>query len=241
MQTVLLADDERVFKALEGTCLRRETCKLKKASLETLSTVAVSEPPDLIVLALTSPDSVQRLRDLRANEALSRVPIIALDFLGKSSARRTFPRVTLLPLKNGKAQDDRLDEAIKKHLPLMRRRVDRVGVSVPVKCRGEGFSFTVRTKNISPSGLFLKTSRELSPGDRIRVKFALPESEPIAATCQVVRRVGPGGNDDDDLIPGIGVRFIELEENGRSALLSFVSTGAWQTASRPARRARATH
>lgn len=245
MQTVLLADDERVFKALEGTCLRREVCRLAKTSPARLVEAATAAPPDLIVLVIDGDEALRALLDLRGCMALSSIPIIALDVGGASRATRAVidarggtglvDHLVVRKRRSGgidlAALDRKLDEAIKRRLPILNRKVDRVVVSVPVRCRGEGFTFTVRTKNISPSGLFLKTERDLSPGDRIRVRFQLPagvgpgKTWPVAATCQVVRRVGSGGA-DLDLIPGIGVRFIDLEKDARTVLRDFIRTGS---------------
>ncbi|HZI94755.1 MAG TPA: PilZ domain-containing protein [Patescibacteria group bacterium] len=250
MQTVLLADDERVFKALEGTCLRREVCTLVKAPAERLAAVAAERSPDLIVLAIDNDAARAAFHDLREEEALSPIPIIALDFTSDAARRARRPTgsgragaVDLIAMKPGKSprarlaeMDARLDVSIRRHLPILDRRIDRILLSVPVKCHDDTSSFTLRTKNISPAGLFLKTKRPLSPGQRLKVRFDLPmESEPgrmipIAATCQVVRRVGASERDNVDLIPGVGVRFVVLEAKGRTALDRFVRAGLFAAA-----------
>jgi uncharacterized protein (TIGR02266 family) len=255
MQIVLLADDERVFKALEGTCLRREACQLVKASAERLAAVATERCPDLIVLAVDDDAGRAAFRELREEKALSPVPIIALDFTTDAGKRSLKPpgsgrdgAVDLIAMKPGRSararlaeRDARLDVSIRRHLPILDRRIDRIHLSVPVKCHDETSSFTLRTKNISPAGLFLKTRRPLSPGQRLKVRFDLPmESEPgrmipIAGTCQVVRRVGASERDNVDLIPGVGVRFVVLEAKGRTALDRFVRAGLFAAAEHPAK------
>jgi len=258
MQTVLVADEERTFKALEGTCLRREVCRLVKATPGRLVETAAADPPDLIIVPLSRRGSPAALEMERALAGLGRirslaaVPIIALDYSGRSGTAAAegsgvpgLPGlVERLAMKSGPgaALDSRLDEAIQRHLPALRRKIDRVAVSLPVQCRRRGAAFTLHTKNISPTGLFLKTERALAPGERIRVRFALPVTapqgekvrpaatrktprrSPVSATCLVVRRVGR--DDDNDLIPGVGVRFLDLDNDVRGALRHFVRRGA---------------
>src|SRR5262245_36499505 len=84
MQTVLLADDERLFRSLEGTCLRREIVRLCKAPPAALVATASRDHPDLILLALD--DASHRiLRDLCGAMPLDAIPIIALDFSGSTA------------------------------------------------------------------------------------------------------------------------------------------------------------
>jgi len=250
----LIGDDERIFKALEGTCLRRDVCKLVKADPGRIVATAVADPPDLIVLALDSAsrtaDSARLLGELAGRSELDAVPILALDFGGE--APRSLPErsaaVDILKMRpkvraTSGGLDSRLDEAIQRHLPALKRIIDRVAVDLPVRCRRRGAIFTVRTKNISPSGLFLTTERALAPGERIEVRFALPPAArrrlpsrtSVSATCMVVRRVEPESDDTQDLIAGVGVRFLDLDNQVRGVLQHFVSEGGRRA--RPARTA----
>jgi len=261
MQTVLLSDDERVFKAIEGTCLRRDVCRLIKVAPERLEEAARSERPQLIIVAIENDAERRSLRALRESKPPIRTPIIALDLAAGEPAgdAGTVEWLRVKKQRSGQVDhqdlDGRLEESIRRHLPVMDRRVDRVTVSVPVRCHGGGLTFTLRTKNISPSGMFLKTERDLSPGEKIQVRFDLPRATAadtaggatigtgsITATCQIVRRVGLDA-DDLDLIPGIGVRFIDLEEDGQRALRRFVRAGASPDGAslRAARGAHASH
>src|SRR5262249_38548481 len=79
MQTVLLADDERVFKAIEGTCLRRDVCRLIKAAPARLSESAASERPHLIIVAVENDVERRDVHRLGRSKSLLRTPIIALD------------------------------------------------------------------------------------------------------------------------------------------------------------------
>jgi hypothetical protein len=260
METILLADDERIFKAVEGTCLRRERCRLLKAPSERLLDVALERPPDLILACLSDDASRSALRRICAEGALASVPIVVLDFgPGARKAKRPPVRLArrIAPVEMvsapGSNLDARLDAAIKRTLPVLNRADDRVSVSVPVRCRAEGAAFTVRTKNISPTGLFLKTEKPLARGERFAISFSLPAdtdnrgaartgvggfgrraadagapiSNRISGVCEVVRQVARGPRGEyDDLIPGMGVRFVKIAPQASSTLQRFARGGA---------------
>lgn len=248
METVLLVDDDILFKAVEGTCLRREKCRLIMTPPEELLRAALSEKPGLIVASLTSDTPQAELVRLLESKSLGTIPIIVLE-LGPGPVDG--PARAAIEKRQGVCEclvvpddpsggldlpgfDALLDERIQSAMSWSRRGGDRVAISLPVKCRGERFQGTLRTKNISPSGLFLKTDRFLDLGSLFDVRFTLPVSVlageetdapsdsirpiPVIARCKVVRRVGASGQSDQDLIPGLGVRFVDLGNEGRLAL-----------------------
>ena len=256
MATVLLFDDDILFKAVEGSCLRRERCRILKTEPSRAVAAARKAQPDLVIASSVAP-----LADLGAvfkDARLSRTPIVVLDFgrpgrrgglsaMSRTARRERHGAIEILPVPidaagrmDLEALDTRLDAAIGGLLPDVGHRTDRVAVSVAVECKGRGFTRTLRTKNISPTGLFLKTELRLVPGRRLKVRFHLPDpaartpraaAASIAVDCVVVRRVdsgrdlGPQGR-DRDLIPGVGVRFVDLEAASRTALGRFLRKAA---------------
>jgi len=244
MPTVLLVDEEIVFKAVEGTCLRREPCRLVMAKRNAVGARAGADAPDLLIAAVTDDSSRAWLETVTRDTRLAGLPMIVLDT--GASGRPALPArgagaapIDVLPVQGEPGRPDysdldiRLDSAIKRHLPMLARRPDRVAVSLPVWCEGGGVHATLKTKNISASGLFLKTDQPLVPGERIGVRFQVPVEGmarvPIAGVCEVVRRVqaaGPPAVADADLIPGVGVRFLDLGEDGATVLRRFVTAAA---------------
>ncbi len=252
MPTVLLVDDAFVFKAVEGTCLRREPCRLVMAAADAVLDRVAADSPDLLIASVTDDDSRVWLLGLSRDTRLEGLPMIVLDFAGASAgpiaarAPEAAP-VDVLRVPGGSegpdfgALDPLLDAAIKHRIPSLSRRPDRVAVSLPVWCEGGGVHATLKTKNLSASGLFLKTERPLAPGERLDVRFSLPVEGmarvPIAGVCEVVRRVqaaGPPGVAEADLIPGVGVRFLELPEEGMKILRHYVSATTGGATASPA-------
>jgi len=234
---VLLLDDADTFKAVEGTCLRRDRCRLLKASFDELREVASRSHPALILASCADAPARARATALCAERELSDVPVLLLDFAeaGRAGARAWSPGgsrrapVEVLSARKRAGQPDfaeldtRLDAAVTRLVPQLLRRMDRLLVNLSVACNGAGLRSRLRTKDVSPTGLFLKTDRPLTQGSRFGVSMQLDEQQAVTATCEVVRQVREG---EADLIPGIGVRFVDLEDSGREALRRFVSTRA---------------
>ncbi|HET6372521.1 MAG TPA: hypothetical protein VFG76_04395 [Candidatus Polarisedimenticolia bacterium] len=93
MATVLLADDDRLFKAVQGTLLLRDGCRLLKAPIADLPRAAADGRPDLILISVTDAASKRSLARLQASPALALIPILALDF----SARAARPKRAASP------------------------------------------------------------------------------------------------------------------------------------------------
>ncbi len=68
------------------------------------------------------------------------------------------------------------------------------------------------TKNISKSGMFIATTQQVNPGDRIDLEFSLPA--PLQGTvrccCEVVWKRPMGSHLPFE--PGIGLKFVDMDE-----------------------------
>ncbi len=256
MATVLLFDDDILFKAVEGTCLRRERCRLVKAPPASAARAARRAGADLILASTAA-----RRADLAAvfsDSTVARVPVLVLDFGGPRGIRADAQRAADgrgAPIRFLKvptddtgrldlaALDPRFEAAIKEELPELDRRSDRVPISVPVECRGRGFTTVLRSRNISSTGLFLRTGLSLAPGRRFRFCLRLPgdpggeDGPAVRGRCEVVRRVvdrPAGAAGHVDLIPGLGVRILDMDEKDRRTLSRFVRTSAPAARAAPA-------
>ncbi len=257
MATVLLADDEKLFKAVEGSLLRRDACRLLKAAPDAFLARAQVLRPDLLVLSISDEGSRRLLSQICDDPDLSGIPIIAVELKGGRSRQPSAPQrtparagkrgspVEVLSVSSGGSGrarkkvgeeaaeefEERLDRAIRRHLSITARATDRVTADLTVHCTVRGVSFRARTKDLSPSGLFLRTDRPLGVGESVRVSFALGRearapgtglyAPSVSGECRVVRLVGHRAGGDPDLIPGAGVVFTRLTEDQRDALRRF--------------------
>jgi Tfp pilus assembly protein PilZ len=104
-----------------------------------------------------------------------------------------------------------------------RRRIpERREVSMDVALVTEGGSSIALSKNISTSGMFVKTDRAYTVGERLKLKFRLAGQESrfsIEAEVRWVRR---------DSLPGVGLLFIDPPGSLKDAIHRFLATGRRQ-------------
>jgi len=89
----------------------------------------------------------------------------------------------------------------------------------------ETFLFAYIT-NISQMGIFISAKDPLPVGTNLRLRFGLPDEEPLALEGEVVW-VNPYRTDGDNLNPGMGVRFHALSLARRERIVSIVRSIAY--------------
>ncbi|MEE9497620.1 MAG: PilZ domain-containing protein [Desulfobacterales bacterium] len=73
------------------------------------------------------------------------------------------------------------------------RLVFRKYQNVSVRCLTDTCNFDARIQNVSSSGVFIKTDRELPVGEEIAVSFTFPDSgNQVMATGKVIRTTNSG-------------------------------------------------
>jgi uncharacterized protein (TIGR02266 family) len=104
-----------------------------------------------------------------------------------------------------------------------RRRIpERREVSMEVALVTEGGSSIALSKNISTNGIFVKTDRAYTVGERLELKFQLAGQEsPFSIEAEVgwVRR---------DTLPGVGLLFVDPPGPLKDAIRRFLATGRRQ-------------
>jgi uncharacterized protein (TIGR02266 family) len=77
--------------------------------------------------------------------------------------------------------------------------------------------------NLSASGMFVATANPRKPGDRITVRFALPDGGgELSVMAEVVwarKESGPAGEE-----PGMGIRFLDPSPDFVARLREFVTS-----------------
>lgn len=100
-------------------------------------------------------------------------------------------------------------------LPKATPRPIRISIPARVEFEGERFTISEFTSNVSEGGVFLLTEHMVPPGTRGRLTFRISQWDPpFTVEAEVVRVVAPE-RDDQELQPGLGIRFIQLEEPDR--------------------------
>lgn len=93
-----------------------------------------------------------------------------------------------------------------------RRNEERIQVCIDAVWDGSG-SFTVRITDLSEGGCFVDTTGETSIGERLTFRVELPEGNRLELTGVVAHQMRP---------VGFGLRFVNLTEQQREELRSFI-------------------
>ena len=103
----------------------------------------------------------------------------------------------------------------------------RVALKAVIRFRiGAGKSEKIamcQTEDLSATGTFVRTELMLSEGTALRFELTIPgHREPIRGTAEVARRIV--GRTDS--VPGLGLRFLQLDGEGTSRLRQWLSSHA---------------
>jgi uncharacterized protein (TIGR02266 family) len=80
---------------------------------------------------------------------------------------------------------------------------------------------TGKTLNLSQDGMFIVTANPPEAGTHLIIHFALPESEPLEGTAQVVWIRRPEA--EHPYPPGMAVQFLKLPSEAQPAIAAFVA------------------
>ncbi len=78
------------------------------------------------------------------------------------------------------------------------------------------------SRNISDGGIFIETDKPLPEGVRLTVRFQPPGSEDTLEVEGEVAWVNPMRDGDANPNPGMGVRFVEMDDELRATIESIV-------------------
>lgn len=103
-----------------------------------------------------------------------------------------------------------------------RRRAPRVLVDLEVDYAGEDNYLFAYITDISVTGIFIRTTTPEPPGTHLNLRFGAIEAEGEVIWINPYRPGAP-----DNLHPGMGVRFSELDDEIRDQLLELIRRFAY--------------
>ena len=107
-----------------------------------------------------------------------------------------------------------------------RRRFARTEYQVEVSLESESTFYNGFTENISAGGLFIATHDTRPMGEVIEMSFTIPgRKDPIAVQGEV-RWLREYREDNTDMVPGMGVNFINLSESDKRDIEKFITSRA---------------
>jgi uncharacterized protein (TIGR02266 family) len=107
------------------------------------------------------------------------------------------------------------------------RRAPRVLVDLEVDYASEENYLFAYITNISATGIFVRTTTPEQPGTQLNLRFSPDDAGPIEVEGEVIwiNPFRPGT--PDNLHPGMGIRFLELDDDTRDRLLELVRRFAY--------------
>ncbi len=101
------------------------------------------------------------------------------------------------------------------------RKAERLQHELLVAYRTVDGFITDFAVNISRGGLFINTRNPLSVGSIVRLIVSLPDAAfPFDLTGRVIRVHAPEAG--SDLIPGMGIEFVDVDDDKKARLAKFV-------------------
>lgn len=107
-----------------------------------------------------------------------------------------------------------------------RRNFDRYDVEWAVDCVASDTFLFASITNISEMGIFVRTTDPLRTGTRMRLTFAPPGGLGFSLEGMVTW-INPVKDDGDDLNPGMGIKFVNLQLDQRERLVEVIRTIAY--------------
>ena len=95
-----------------------------------------------------------------------------------------------------------------------RRRFRRVPISTMMEVESGAESYTVTAENISPGGMLIRCSKTLNEGQKVKLRFTLPDTKIELRVNGVVQHVSPGAF--------MGVRFENLTPEQTQTISLFI-------------------
>ena len=101
------------------------------------------------------------------------------------------------------------------HIERERRKAERIQLVVRVEYSTIDDFFSEFSRDINRGGLFIETSRPLSLGSEVMMRFNLPGGDDVIETVAHVVRVSHG---DAQEPPGMGLEFEKLRNDDRARI-----------------------
>ena len=235
MSSVLLIDDNGLFRAVSEDIERRTHCRVLRASNGTDAIAAARrEKPDLIFLdaEMSGMTGIDVCRVLKADSHLGHHPVVvAVGALDQELAAR---RAGADEAIRKPFDESVIFDTLRHFLQLFPRDATRASVEWPVTFWRDGAQNEGTLRDLSRGGFFIRTPVRQPVGARLEISFEVPGDKPrrtVVAEAIVVRV----GQEPDR---GLGCRFFQVTAASRSTLedcLTMLETGEI-VATVPARR-----
>lgn len=219
-RTVLIVSENPTAPGFEGAFLEQPDVRLLTTYPDDDALdLARREQPSLIIedLDAAAGPGIWFCQQLRSDRATRSIPLIVVTSAGSRERAGDAQADALLERPLARRE---LYQAVRRFIPLPRRRSHRLETNLRFTFESEGQTYQAFSRDISERGVFLKTDRRPPLGSRVRLQFRLPGSWTEIRAVGQVRNTTSG--DGPGWAGGIGLEFDEMSESDCQELQGFV-------------------
>jgi CheY-like chemotaxis protein len=214
MPSILLVDDNGVFRGAASDTLKRTGCQALEATRGTEALDIVrSERPQMVIVRtnLKGMTGLDLCRVLKADPGFSRMPIVLVSPPGGEdvATKAGADAVLAEPLN-----PDALFAVVRRFLQVMPREEARSAVEWSITFWREGIQHAGTIRDLSRGGFFVRTPVHQPIGARLEVSFDVPVEHGVRNVVAEALVVRVNRNPD----PGLGCRFFQLSGSSRAHL-----------------------
>lgn len=220
---ILIIDEWSLLKEMEQSFFKRSGIQITLAEDgAAMIQKALTEKPDLIILDTQASqiDGLLCCQKIKAHPEGGNVPILLIASEGEIDH---FLHAGFHDLVQRPVTQKGLMENITKYLHVKKRISERIPFTRKVKCcRENDLPFEFTSKNISRNGMFLKSKRPLSKGDRLQLSFRM--SKKISSGMNIDGKVVRIVKDEKDshLIAGMGIHFQKMLDKEKGMIAAYI-------------------
>lgn len=103
-----------------------------------------------------------------------------------------------------------------------KRQHNRIPLEIDIDFSSESNFYNGFTENISEGGVFVATYEHKAMGEKVSLKFRLPDSNEMIECEGEVRWIREQNADTPDVSPGLGIRFINMSPSVQARVDEFI-------------------
>ncbi|MDH3394467.1 MAG: response regulator [Desulfobulbaceae bacterium] len=223
---ILLADDSRFFRAIEGQFLQKTPVEILEAGdCEAALTILRNEKPDLVYMAFSLPENggANCCQTIKKDPTLRAIPVVLICDQGE---------VGQPEIARQKGSDACLVKPLDRHSFLQVGRQFLEGIRehrqpsfFHLTFTANGEEYAGKCLDISGGGMFVESQADIPTGTRISMSFKLPDAQATQIACKAeISWLNRKPNPMKPHYPhGLGIMFVELPTSVHNAILNLSS------------------
>ena len=229
MKKILIVDDSHFFIELQKAFLQRTDCIILAArnGVEALEMVQ-KEKPDLVLLDLYMKEMKgdECCRHIKEDESLAHIPVIMVTSASHLGDRSKAVAAGCDDYLTKPVNKTDLLRKVKKYIDLPVRSQVRAPIYSKATYEHSGKEYLGHVYVISEGGLYIKGSKVVPIGDRLKVKFSITDiAERIALEGQVVWNTDERHSYPMELTPGMGIEFTQVSTEDLKSIKTYINLG----------------